>query len=405
MNSISPLYSKATLLFWLALCFFNGLNAQIIPSSADLSYLLKPNSTLHLTHKVVSKANKKWVVLEVSGKNNLNLDSLVYAFSFTNKLSTPIEKFSQVTLNSFELTKSDTKHLYAFEATNEKFNFLILRIGEKETKNYYTYIINLNTISNFFISEKGLTIPIIQSYASVGKKIKIAKLTGLDSDFGIQFYSTKFPAALPPMASLKSNNPFGKADSTFTLSSKDMLPTTTEGLYSIFEQNNEKTVSFFRISTQKYPQLSSIDEIIEASIFLFTKKEKDKITDADNPKKEFDAFWLENTNSSERAGKMISAYFKRVKESNLLFSTFKEGWKTDMGMLYIIFGPPDKVFKLDSSIEWIYQKTYELPTLVFKFSLKSENLDSEYFELERNIKYQNNWFRAIDLWRKGRKNL
>ncbi len=76
-----------------------------------------------------------------------------------------------------------------------------------------------------------------------------------------------------------------------------------------------------------------------------------------------------------------------------------------MGMIYIIFGPPNKVFRLDSSVEWVYQKTYELPSMVYKFNLKNKNHDTEYFELERNIKYQNDWFRAIDLWRKGRKNL
>ncbi len=206
------------------------------------------------------------------------------------------------------------------------------------------------------------------------------------------------------MANLLQDNLFGSADSTFTISIQSNLPTGTEGVYSIFEEHNKNTISFFRISSKNYPQVSSIDEIIDASIFLFTKKEKEKIMKADNPKKAYDAFWLENTSSSERAGKMISAYFKRVKESNLLFSTFKEGWKTDRGMIYIIFGPPDKVFRSDNGVEWIYKKTYELPTLAFKFRL-SKNLNTEYFELERDVKYQNNWFRAIDLWRKGRKKL
>ncbi len=403
MDKIFKLCASSLLLSLLILSCSEVARAQIIPSSADLSYLLDANAPIHLTHKVVTKADKKWIILEIEGRNNTNLDSLVYGFAFTNNLNTPIKSFSQVILSSFELTKLPAKRLYAFEATGEKFNFLILRLGENN--NYYTYIINLNAFSSFFISEKKLTIPIIQPYVAISTNLKITRLAGENTNFVVEFYTTKFSASLPPMANLKNGSSFGQADTIFTLSSQGILPASEEGVYSIFEENNEKAVSFFRVTPKKYPQLSSIEEIIDASIFLFTKKEKDKIMNADNPKKEYDAFWLKNTNSSERAGKMISVYFKRVKESNQLFSTFKEGWKTDMGMIYIIFGSPDKVFRSDNSVEWIYKKTYELSTLVFKFSLKSENLDTEHFELERNIKYQNNWFRAIDLWRKGRKNL
>ena len=42
--------------------------------------------------------------------------------------------------------------------------------------------------------------------------------------------------------------------------------------------------------------------------------------------------------------------------SNVHFESFIDGWETDMGMIYIIFGPPDDIEKyMDNQ----YQEPYE----------------------------------------------
>ncbi len=398
-------FYRLLLPIFLLVVFFLDSSAQIIPSSVDLSYLLNSNADINLTHKVVTKNNKNWVILQVSTFNNTNPDSLVFEYAFVNKLGAPLNNFNKILLKNFELYKTDGKKMYAFEPTTNSYTYLVLRIFHLTTNKNYTYIINLETSSSFFLSKTLLTLPIIKGYSSIETPIKIAKLNGKKSNFIVNFYSTNFSAALPPMATLKTEPPLNKIDTSFIILSNAALENSQEGVYSIFEEHNEHLVSFFRITKKRYPQFSTIEELIEASVYLFTQKEKNRLTVSTNAKKDYDAFWLENTNSSERAGKMISAYFLRVKEANTLFSTYKEGWKTDMGMIYIIFGPPDKVFKTNEKVEWVYKKTYEMPNLVFNFYVKTKNTDSEYFNLERKIEYQNTWFRAIDLWRKGRKNL
>jgi len=405
MKQIIRAYTFFLLLWWLIMVFSYTASGQIVVSGADLSYQLNPNADLHITHKVISKSSKKWTVMEVETRNKTSFDSLVYAYAFINSLNTPVaNNFAIVSLTNFELSVLENKRMYAFESAEADTNYLIFRIGVKGSDAYFTYIINLNVYSGFFISKTNLTIPFLTNYASVNTPLKFAKLDGARSNFSLRFYSQKFTPSLPPMANIKKNKSFGQADTTFIIAADSTLLPTKEGMYSVFEEGDEKAISFFKISNKNYPQLSNITEIIDASIFLFTKKEKDKLMASSNPKKDYDAFWLENTNSAERAGKMIGAYFKRVKEANDMFTTYKEGWKTDMGMIYIIFGSPDKVFRNEGSVEWVYNKTYELPNLNFKFYLKG-GATSEVFELERNIKYQNIWFRAIDLWRKGKKNL
>jgi len=398
-------YSLPIVLVLPFLSFFINLSAQVVPSSGDLSYLLNPTADIHFNHKVINTSNKKWVVLNINTANELVFDSLVFAYAFTKNLDNPIDDFKVVSLKNYELYKTQNNKMYAFEPGNSSNKFLILRTLNLTTSNTYTYIINLEKNANFFLTKTEITIPILQGYVSKGSSIKIAKLVGVNSTYDVRFYATKFPVALPPMANIKSNSIFNGGDSTITTKGENKLPTHKQGVYAIAEQGSEDVNSFFRINNSSYPQLSTVNEIIEASIYLFTKKEKEKLDSSENPKKDYDAFWLENTNSPERAGKMISAYFSRVKESNTLFSSYKEGWKTDMGMIYIIFGPPNKVFRSNGSLEWIYKKTYEMPSLIFTFNLIDKKWDTEHFELERNMKYQNTWFRAIDLWRKGRKSL
>ena len=122
-----------------------------------------------------------------------------------------------------------------------------------------------------------------------------------------------------------------------------------------------------------------------------------------NKKELFDEFWLNNTKSEAKARRAIKEYFKRVKEANILFTSYKDGWKTDMGMIYIIYGPPPKVFVQDKGVMWIYNKTFELPHVTFFFNYMNTAFTDQHFVLERKAEYQNLWFRTVDLWRSGKK--
>lgn len=62
-------------------------------------------------------------------------------------------------------------------------------------------------------------------------------------------------------------------------------------------------------------------------------------------------------------------YFRRVRYSNLMFTVFQDGWKTDRGLIYILFGPPNEVIRYDylwTSFPiryWAYYKN----NILFKF--------------------------------------
>jgi GWxTD domain-containing protein len=75
------------------------------------------------------------------------------------------------------------------------------------------------------------------------------------------------------------------------------------------------------------------------------------------PDDEKQAFWVRYWTSSDPVtstpwNERIALYERRIMYSNDKFSSFEEGWKTDMGMIHIIFGAPDEIerhpFDLDS---------------------------------------------------------
>ncbi len=105
-----------------------------------------------------------------------------------------------------------------------------------------------------------------------------------------------------------------------------------------------------------------LDKAIAEMQYIAPKDKIDEMKDAppDKKKEMFYNFWKShdptpNTDDNE----LMDEYYSRVNYANQHFSHYLEGWKTDMGMVYIIFGAPNNIerhpFEIDS-------KPYEIWT-------------------------------------------
>jgi GWxTD domain-containing protein len=86
--------------------------------------------------------------------------------------------------------------------------------------------------------------------------------------------------------------------------------------------------------------------------------------------KRFEEFW-KNLDPSPNTdwNEAFEEYFSRVQYANKNFKSYTEGWLTDMGMVYIVYGQPDNVDKSDSySNRTIYVKWTYLNNREFVFS-------------------------------------
>ncbi len=106
--------------------------------------------------------------------------------------------------------------------------------------------------------------------------------------------------------------------------------------------------------------ISDIDLAIRQIKYIADKKEFDDLNNAvaDEKLQKFEEFWREHDPTpGTEANEGMDEFYERVQFTNENFSVFREGWKTDMGMIYIIFGAPSDIERHPFDLE---NKPYEV---------------------------------------------
>jgi GWxTD domain-containing protein len=104
-----------------------------------------------------------------------------------------------------------------------------------------------------------------------------------------------------------------------------------------------------------------LDKAVEQMAYIASPGEKDFIEEAksfEEKMNRFLAFWeKKKPNPKVEENPIMYEYYRRVEYANKTFKGFGEGWHSDMGMIYITFGPPSNVERhpLDSDA-----KPYEI---------------------------------------------
>lgn len=163
----------------------------------------------------------------------------------------------------------------------------------------------------------------------------------------------------------------------------------------------------FSVKSMNYPTLKTPRELAIPLYYLMSKKEYEKLLRVEDDlalKKEIDRFWLKNIKNSRKAQNVISLYYQRVEEANKQFSNFKEGWKTDMGMMYVLFGPPWYVTTSLNEVKWSY--SHDLYDFERNFYFQSPKANNKYFPFDsylllRNQQYFSIQYQQIQKWLLG----
>jgi GWxTD domain-containing protein len=117
-----------------------------------------------------------------------------------------------------------------------------------------------------------------------------------------------------------------------------------------------KTSRMFIVRWHGMPvSITNLDLAIEQLQYFADKDVLDEMKKAPPEKKKelFDAFWKKRdpTPNTER-NELMEEYYTRVMYANKHFGHFFDGWKSDMGMVYIIFGVPNNIeqhpFEIDA---------------------------------------------------------
>lgn len=223
----------------------------------------------------------------------------------------------------------------------------------------------------------------------------------------LKHYPTDFSIAKPPFSiDTENENTTLKPQSTVELSfdsSKTLTYTIKEqGLYHLqASESNNSGPTLFSFQ-EHFPKILTPENMIGPMRYISTKKEYALLTESQNKKIAVDKHWLNIAGSNERARTLIRAFYSRVENTNNFFTSYLEGWKTDRGLIYIIYGTPDVVYKHKGYENWIYGEENNMMSLSFIFIKVSNPISDNDYSLSRSSAFKSSWFRAVDSWRNGR---
>ncbi len=218
--------------------------------------------------------------------------------------------------------------------------------------------------------------------------------------------TTNFPFPAPPFSktSYKSFPKKTKEIKVLSLKDKKSAKYTFSEKGLIYFQTDTLTENGFTLYNfhKNYPMLKTANELIPPLRYLTTRDEYELLNSTKNVKETVDQFWLNKAHSNERARTLIRNYYSRVQLANELFTSHKEGWKTDRGLISIIFGSPSFIRYNKNNEIWIYGNDHNSNTIKFTFEKIKNIFSNNDYILKRNYAYKTPWYIAVETWRNGK---
>lgn len=320
----------------------------------------------------------------------------------------PIDSGSTV----FEITSKDEKSAFssewAFPLKNR--NHLLLRLifrdlnRSTETSRIFTLSKAADWGPEYFYLMDDNQRPLYRNYVYPGESFRLQCAAGAKDSLRIRAYFRNFPLAVLPFRVIDDPVFEMRSDSSASLGSDltQNIQFDRKGIYYVQKDTLRNRGFAIFCMDEDFPVITRAEQLIESTRYITTRKEYNHLRQAGDKKEALDGFWMDIGGSREHARSLIRAYYSRVQEANRLFSSYLEGWKTDRGMIYMIFGKPQSIYRDNETEQWTYTALNGLPEVIFIFRRMNNPFTGNDYALIRQATYENVWYLAVDLWRQGR---
>ena len=149
-------------------------------------------------------------------------------------------------------------------------------------------------------------------------------------------------------------------------------------------QGNERKKESVILSLSKIgisSSISNIDQAVQNMRYILHDDEWKKLSKSKNTDQEtlFLEYWESRDPTPETSdNEVMNEYFSRVSYSNNNFKSYLPGWKTDLGMIYILFGPPDDLEVYNDPLSRIYSQRWHYYRINKYFDFIDENGFGDY---------------------------
>jgi GWxTD domain-containing protein len=390
---------KITILFLtLLIAFCISTKAQVL-RDVNYSFQYDPLSALTFEIKPVRQP-QGWVVFY-----KLHISDTTYT---TDDFSIQWETRKDLSDKEGILLATDATGLIAFDAAKQTMTgkvsqplsatpqVLLAKVLNNKKKQmwlFYRILDPAYTANGYLQTDNGEVV--YEPYIQTHKPVSVNGYADGQSLI-VSYYNDYFPTAAPAFSEGQARvNAIIKPDSIFTITNAQTVSFTQVGLYLVQKDTTTIEGVSFRVE-EGYPKFKRLQDLVGPFVYVCSKEEFNKMRLSGEDKKQFDKGVLAITRDTDRARNFMKNYFRRAEAANRFFTSYKEGWKTDRGMIYLIYGEPGAVFKFADREVWTYGKT------TFNFVKSSTLFDPDNYVLIRNKKFADEWYEKVDLIRNSR---
>ncbi len=436
MNRVISLFSKNIFLILPLACsimFSCGTSRKNIVDSKDLSYLYNPTKNpLKPRFNVVNESEESSVLsvkffpsdLFFSEANPKGVPMAQLIISVRLHDITAGGALADTAYNQINIVKEENRTEYVYRipiSVHPKVEYMAeVKILDRLRLQVVQSFIPFNTLSEYnkynftargHFNKNELFNPVVR----INEYVNLAynRSNPIDSLY-ISFYHPLKEIPYPPSMLLPEKTIDYEPEKVFSLPYSDTLPMMfpREGVYLCSVGRDIPEGFTIYNFGEAFPSMTKPETMIEPLAYLATEDEMAAMRNAARPKVALDDFWIKCGGNVEKARELIRIYYTRILFSNYYFTSYKEGWRTERGMIYTIYGPPDKVYKTADGENWGYRKPvirsswggrYHLKEeyLFFNFRYRSNRFSDNDFYLSRSETLVTYWDKAISNWRKG----
>ena len=312
---------------------------------------------------------------------------------------------------SFTIPKKDYNNLIILECplkTNERCKYFIeIQTNDKIRNNSHLHFMHINkrtplSAQNFMVVSTFNNQPYFYPYMKKDHHFTLRHNKESIQTILVSYFKQEYD--IPPHPYVVNFHTFGKItpDSIWSVKISDTLHLPYRGMY-YFQADTAVNEGFTLFNFGKhYPLINTPAELIKPLKYIASKKEYREYISYSSKKLAVDKFWLNATGNIDRAKENLKVYYNRAMLANIYFTSYKEGWKTERGMIFIIFGLPTKVLINENKEKWIYGENLKYSSLSFTFMKQDNPYTQNDYVLNRSEYYSLSWNQAIDTWRNGR---
>ncbi len=260
------------------------------------------------------------------------------------------------------------------------------------------------TAQNFSVVSARTGFPRFLNYLTPGEVFRIKyRIPGHDTIY-LDFFPSGNELPRPPVT-LNAPSFFSvEPDTTIALPYSDTTIFTLpgEGMYHFrMDTASNEGITINNYGTE-FPKVSSEDALVAPLFYIATLTEYKNLKNADQKKRAVDDFWLKRAASMERSRELIRVYYNRVLYSNLYFTEGREGWKSDRGMIFILFGPPDRIRDAGTQERWYYISRRQGKVIEFVFDRNDDLYAAQDMVWKKDMETMQYWSSAVSSWRSGK---